>query len=183
MNRSIGGNPWRFWGSRVVVKNMGFILNNDMRAFNILPGVTDRNGTIGTPPNTIAPGKRPLSSQMPTIVARDGRVLLVTGSPGSQAIPSTILGILVSTLDHHMPLHAAVEAPRFSHQWFPDRITFEAPERYPEAMATLKSLGHTVVRTGPLPQGDAHSIWVAAPSDYMGVADHRRNSVASVSGY
>ena len=106
---------------------------------------------IGTAPNTIAPGKRPISSMTPTIVAKDGRVVLVTGSPGSQAIPHTVLCILVSVLDFGMPIQTAVESPRLSHAWFPDRITFEAPERYPEAMKSLKALGHTVVRTGPLP--------------------------------
>ena len=120
---------------------------------------------------------------MPTIVTQDGHVLLVTGSPGSQTIPNTVLCILVSTLDYHLPLDSAVELPRFSHQWLPDQITFEAPERYPETVAALKALGHTIVRTGPLPQGDAHSIWVDAPGDYLGVADHRRNSRASVAGY
>jgi gamma-glutamyltranspeptidase/glutathione hydrolase len=173
----------RIWGARIIVHGRGFILNNDMRAFNIFPGITNAKGDIGTEPNTIAPGKRPLSSQMPTIVAKDGRVLLITGSPGSQAIPNTVLEILVSALDYHMPFPAAVEAPRFSHQWLPDQMTFEAPERYPDAMVALKSLGHTVVRTGPLPQGDAHSIWVEAPDLYLGVADHRRNNRAAVSGY
>lgn len=173
----------RIWGARIMVQGRGFILNNDMRAFNIFPGTTNVKGSIGTAPNTIAPGKRPLSSQMPTIVAKEGRVLLVTGSPGSQAIPNTVLEVLVNTLDFHMPLAAAVEMPRFSHQWLPDQITFEAPERYPQTVAALKSLGHTIVRTGPLPQGDAHSIWVSSPNNYLGVADHRRNNRATVAGY
>jgi gamma-glutamyltranspeptidase/glutathione hydrolase len=172
----------RIWGSRVVVKNTGVLLNNMMRAFNLFPGVTDTNGVLGTAPNLIAPGKRPISSMTPTIVARDGRVVLVTGSPGSQAIPSTVLCILTSVLDFEMPLPTAVESPRFSHKWFPDRITFEAPERYPELVNALKSMGHTVERTGPLPQGDAHSIWVSKPGSYLGVTDCRRNNQASASG-
>jgi gamma-glutamyltranspeptidase / glutathione hydrolase len=173
----------RIWGSRIVVKDMGFILNNDMRAFNIFPGVTDSKGQIGTAPNTIAAGKRPLSSQMPTIVAKDGRVVLITGSPGSQSIPNTLLCLLVSALDYEIPLPIAVESPRLSHQWFPDQLFFEAPEQHPKTVAALQALGHTVVRVGPIPQGDAHSIWVTAPNRYLGVADHRRNDRASVSGY
>jgi gamma-glutamyltranspeptidase/glutathione hydrolase len=169
----------RRWGSRIVVKDMGFLLNNDMRAFNLFPGVTDTKGMVGTAPNTIAPGKRPLSSQTPTIVAQDGRVKLVTGSPGSQAIPHTILAIFVSLVDFDMPLEAAVQSPRLSHQWFPDQITFEAPERYPRTMAALKDLGHTIVRSGPLPQGDAHTIWVTKDHDYIGVADRRISGKAS----
>jgi gamma-glutamyltranspeptidase/glutathione hydrolase len=173
----------RNWGARVVVKDMGFLLNNVMHDFNMFPGVTTAEGNIGTEPNTIAPGKRPLSSQTPTIVAKDGRVLLVTGSPGSEGIPNTVLCILVSTLDYQIPLATAVELPRFSHPWFPDQFIFEAPERYPETVANLRVLGHTVVRTEPKPQGDAHSIWVLGPNRYLGVADHRRNNLAPVFGY
>lgn len=169
----------RHWGSRVIVKNMGFLLNNDMWAFNLFPGLSDDKGMIGTLPNTIAPGKRPLTSQTPTIVAKDGRVVLVTGSPGSRAIPHTILGILVSVLDFEIPLQLAVEAPRLSHQWFPDVIDFEEPEHYPGIVRPLKDMGHTVVRHGPLRFGDAHSIWVKEVNRYVGVADRRINGKAS----
>lgn len=173
----------RIWGSRVVVKGTGILLNNMMRAFNLFPGRTDKSGTIGTAANIIAPGKRPISSMSPTIVAKDGRVVLVTGAPGSKAIPHTILGIIVSVLDFEMRAKDAVESPRFSHQWFPDRITFEAPERFPEVVRALEEMGHTVIRTGPLPQGDAHSILANGPNRYSGVADTRRNSQASPAGY
>lgn len=174
----------RLWGSRIVVKNMGFLLNNDMRAFNLFPGITDTKGAIGTAPNIIAPGKRPISSQCPTIVARDGRVKLVTGTPGSQSIPHTILCIMVNSFDFDLPIQTAVELPRMSHAWFPDQITFEAPQDYPELMKSLRERGHTVVRSGPKPhQGDAHTIWVAGPNRYVGAADRRRNQDATASGY
>jgi len=173
----------RLWGSRIVVKGAGFLLNNDMRAFNLVPGVTDTRGAIGTAPNVIAPGKRPLSSQSPTIVARDGRVRLVTGSPGSQSIPHTILGLLINTFDFGMTPKAALEAPRLSHSWFPDEIVFERPEDYPQAMEELRNRGHRVVATGPKRQGDAHSIWVLEPGGYVGGADRRRNPEASALGY
>jgi gamma-glutamyltranspeptidase/glutathione hydrolase len=169
----------RRWGSRIVVTKMGFLLNNDMRAFNLFPGVTDTKGGIGTPPNTIAPGKRPLSSQTPTIVAEAGRVRLVTGSPGSRAIPHTVLAILINVLDFEMPLQEAVEASRMSQEWFPDQITFERTEQHSGLVTSLKELGHAVVRTGPLPQGDAHTILVVAPNRYVGVADHRISGKAS----
>ena len=171
----------RRWGSRIVVKDMGFLLNNDMRAFNLFPGHTDIKGMIGTAPNTIAPGKRPISSMTPTIVTKDGRVLLVTGSPGSRAIPHTVLNILVSVLDFQMPLKDAVAAPRFSQEWFPDQISFERPERSPEIVKALNELGHTIVAPKlPLPfQGDAHSIHVIAPNNYIGVADHRISGKAA----
>src|SRR5947209_2940028 len=119
----------RLWGSRIVVRGMGFLLNNDMFAFNHFPGVTDRKGGIGTVPNTIAPGKRPLTSQSPTIVASGGRVRLVTGTPGSRGIPHTLLCLIVNLFDFELPPREAVVMPRFSHPWFPDQISLEEKER------------------------------------------------------
>ena len=173
----------RLWGSRIVVKGRGFLLNNNMFGFNQFPGHTDTQGMLGTAPNVIAPGKRPISSMAPVIVSENGRVKLVTGSPGSQGIPHTLLCIIVNVLDFNMPLTQAVDAPRMSHAWFPDEITFEAPERYPELVKSLQTMGHTVVRTGPRPQGDAHTILVRAPNSYLGVADARRTSEAAAVGY
>jgi gamma-glutamyltranspeptidase/glutathione hydrolase len=141
--------------------------------------VTDAKGTIGTPPNTIAPGKRPLTSMTPTILSREGRVKLVTGTPGSRGIPHTVLLILLNVFEFGMPLRMAIDAPRLSHQWFPDQITFEEPENYPDLMASLKAMGHAVVRTGPRPQGDAHTILVVEPNRYIGAADRRLNGKAS----
>ena len=82
-----------------------------------------------------------------------------------------------------MPLQAAVESPRLSHEWLPDQISFEAPERHPELVKSLNALGHAVVRTGPRPQGDAHTIWVIEPNRYVGVADPRRSDKSSAAGY
>jgi len=129
-----------------------------MRAFNIFPGLTGTNGTVGTAPNVIAPGKRPISSMTPTIVAKDGRGVDRYGQPGSQAIPHTVLEILVNALDFGMSAKKRSRHHGFSHQWFPDQIIFEAPERYPQMVRALQGMGHTVIRTGPLPQGDAHTI-------------------------
>jgi gamma-glutamyltranspeptidase len=90
---------------------------------------------------------------------------------------------MVSVLDFDIPLPTAVESPRISQSWFPDEITFESPERYPEAIQALRDMGHTVIRTGPLPQGDAHTIWVPKPNRYIGVADLRRDKEATAAGY
>jgi gamma-glutamyltranspeptidase/glutathione hydrolase len=170
----------RRWGSRIVVKNMGFLLNNDMRAFNLFPGETNTKGAVGTAPNIIASGKRPISSMTPTIVARDGHVVMVTGSPGSRAIPNTVLSILVSTFDFDLPIQTAIEAPRYSQEWFPDQISWEKPERFPETIKALNELGHVIVPPTPLPfQGDAHTIWMKGPHSYIGVADHRISGKAS----
>jgi gamma-glutamyltranspeptidase/glutathione hydrolase len=170
----------RRWGSRVVVKNMGFLLNNDMRAFNLFPGETDAKGQVGTAPNIIAPGKRPISSMTPTIVVRDGRVILVTGSPGSRAIPNTVLNVMVSLFDFGIPVQDAVEMGRFTQEWFPDQIGWERMDFHPQTVEALKKMGHTVVPPSPLPfQGDAHTISVTDGGTYVGIADHRISGKAS----
>lgn len=164
------------YGSRVVVRGAGFLLNNEMMDFNWRPGVTDRKGTIGTPANRIAPGKRMLSSQTPTIVAREGRVVLVTGSPGGRTIINTLLNVMVNVLDFEMPLREAIDAPRLHHQWFPDEIRFEGTKRFPKVVAELKALGHRVVAAR---QGDAHSIRVnPRTGGYVGVEDRRLSGKA-----
>jgi gamma-glutamyltranspeptidase/glutathione hydrolase len=159
------------FGSRVVVKGGGFLLNNEMTDFNWFPGVTDRKGGIGTEPNLIAPGKRMLSSQTPTIVARQGQVILITGSPGGRSIINTVLCVLINVLDFGMDIRSAVDAPRLHHQWFPDVVRFEGVKKYPELVDRLKGLGHKIKRTR---QGDAHSIWLDPKTgNYRGAADHR----------
>jgi gamma-glutamyltranspeptidase/glutathione hydrolase len=170
----------RRWGSRIVVKGMGFILNNDMRAFNLFPGETDTKGNLGTTPNLIAPGKRPLSSMTPTIIARDGRVVMVTGSPGSRAIPHTVLNIMVSVFDYRLPIQEAVAMPRFTNEWLPDQISWESMDRYPDTIRELTQMGHTIVPPSPLSfLGDAHTIFSPERGHYLGVADRRINGKAS----
>ncbi len=84
----------------------------------------------------------------------------------------------MSVLDFEMDLRTAIDAPRLSQEWLPDRITFETPELYPGLVKPLRDLGHTVVRTEPRPQGSAHSIRVIKPDSYVGVADWRRGGYA-----
>jgi gamma-glutamyltranspeptidase/glutathione hydrolase len=164
------------YGSRVVVKGAGFLLNNEMTDFNRQPGVTDRKGGIGTEPNLIAPGKRMLSSMTPTIVAKDGKVLLITGSPGGRTIINTVLCLLVNVLDFDMDIQAAVDAPRLHHQWLPDLVRFEGAKEHPEAVTRLQEMGHTVQSAR---QGDAHSIWVDPKTGrYHGAADRRLSGKA-----
>ncbi len=163
----------RSYGSRVVVKGAGFVLNDEMIDFNWRPGVTDREGGIGTAANQIAPGKRMLSSQTPTIVARDGKVVLVTGSPGSRTIINTALCVVVNVIDFDMSIRAAVDAPRLHHQWFPDRAGFEGTHKYPEAVKRLRQMGHKVYG---IHQGDAHTIGVDPRTGrYYGAEDRRIN--------
>jgi len=161
------------YGSMVVVPGGGFLLNNEMTDFNWRPGVTNRQGRIGTSANVVAPGKRMLSSQSPTIVVRDGNAILVTGSPGGRTIPNTVLNVLINVLDFEMEVDEAVAAPRSHHQWFPDVLKFEAlAEREVPSIATLRAWGHTI---DPKPgrQGDAHSILIRN-GRVTGAADVRR---------
>ena len=170
------------YGCRVVVRGAGFLLNNEMGDFNQKPGHTDRAGNIGTDPNLVAPGKRMLSSQTPTIVARDGKVVLVTGSPGGRTIINTVLCVVLNTLEYEMPLREAVDAPRLHQQWFPDQLYFEASRQdaYQKTVQQLEALGHEIGK--PRKQGDAHSIRVDAERKrYRGVADQRISG--SAAGY
>ncbi|MDR3637737.1 MAG: gamma-glutamyltransferase family protein [Isosphaeraceae bacterium] len=168
------------YGAKAVVAGAGFLLNNEMGDFNLIPGRTDTSGRIGTPANLIAPGKRILSSQAPTLVLRDGRVRLVTGSPGGRTIPNTVLWVVLNVLEFGRSPREAVDAPRTHHPWFPDVLTVEGSTWPPEALEALKAMGHRVRRGGV--QGDAHSIVVDAASGTIhGVADRRR-ATAKASG-
>jgi gamma-glutamyltranspeptidase/glutathione hydrolase len=159
------------YGSRVVVGGAGFLLNNEMGDFNWEPGVTTRKGRIGTLPNQIAPGKRMLSSMTPTVVARGGKVVLVTGSPGSRTIINTVLCILVNVIDFNMDIQSAVDAPRLHHQWLPDVARLEDISKFRDTADKLRSMGHKVEGTR---QGDAHSIWVdPGTGRYQGAPDRR----------
>jgi gamma-glutamyltranspeptidase/glutathione hydrolase len=170
------------YGAKAVVAGAGFLLNNEMGDFNLVPGRTDTAGGIGTPANLIASGKRMLSSQSPTIVLKDGRVHLVTGSPGGRTIPNTTLWVVLNVLEFGLSPREAVDAPRTHHPWFPDVLTLEGPSTvWPVATPeTLRSWGHAV-RIGGI-QGDAHSIMVDLTTGARhGIADRRRE-IATASG-
>ena len=168
------------YGSRVVVRGAGFLLNNEMGDFNPQPGVTNREGQIGTPPNTIAPGKRMLSSMTPVIVAREGKVVLVTGSPGGRTIINTVLSIVLNTLEFDMDVRAAVDAPRIHHSWFPDRLMLEPAihEKHGQVVKRLRAMGHDVAAEGRR-IGRAHTIAVDPQSGRRtGAADRRVGGAA-----
>lgn len=164
------------YGSRVMVGGAGFLLNNEMGDFNWQPGVTDRGGQIGTAANLIAPGKRMLSSQSPTIVLRDGHVELIAGSPGGRTIISTVVCLLVNVLEYGMALQAAVDAPRLHHGWWPDVVQFEGATlpAYAELVKQLRVMGHAI-DDKPHRQGSANSIAIDSKTGKIdAVADRRR---------
>ena len=164
------------FGNRVVVRGAGYLLNNEMTDFNPTPGVTTRGGLIGTKPNQIAPGKRMLSSMTPTLVMKNGKPVMITGSPGGRTIINTVFCMVVNVVDFDMPVQDAVDAPRLHHQWFPDSARFEGVKDHPELVANLKEFGHRVTSAR---QGDAHSIGIDPKTGlYHGATDLRIDGMA-----
>ena len=146
------------FGSHVVVDGTGFILNNEMGDFNKKPGEANLTGDIGTPANLIAPGKRMLSSMSPTIVTKNGKLFMVTGSPGGRTIINTVMEIVLNGLAFGMDARQAVDAPRFHHQWLPDEVTFERNAIPDSTAQRLQAMGHKLRFGGQ--QGDGHTIIV-----------------------
>jgi gamma-glutamyltranspeptidase/glutathione hydrolase len=167
------------YGSHVVIKDTGILMNNEMGDFNKKPGLTNTTGDIGTPANLIAPGKRMLSSMTPTIVVRDGRVVMLTGSPGGRTIINTVVNIVLNVTAWNMTGHDAVTAARSDHEWMPDRLTIEANGVSEDVVAKLKAMGHEVRTTGR--QGAAHSIWIyPVTGTAYGIADPRDTTARAV---
>ena len=146
------------YGAGIVVPGAGFLLNNEMGDFNAGPGITSVTGLIGTDPNLARPQQRMLSSMSPAIVAKDGGLLAVVGSPGGRTIINTTLQLILNLVDFNMSIDEAVAAPRMHHQWLPDRIRIEGEGVSPEVVAELEALGHAVQVGGR--QGSANSIGV-----------------------
>jgi gamma-glutamyltranspeptidase/glutathione hydrolase len=167
------------YGSKAVVEGAGFLLNNEMGDFNLIPGRTDESGRIGTEPNRIEPHKRMLSSQTPTIVLEAGKVRVVTGSPGGRTIPNTVLWVVLGVLEFDLEPTAAVESPRTHHQWFPDVLRLEGSSWDEATRTELERRGHHL--GGTAIQGDAHTIVVdPRTGEIHGVPDpRRRTSTAS----
>jgi gamma-glutamyltranspeptidase/glutathione hydrolase len=132
------------FGSGIVVKGAGFLLNNEMDDFSAKPGIANAYGLIGGTANAIEPHKRMLSSMSPTIVLKDGKPFLVTGSPGGSRIITTTLQIIMNVIDHNMNIQEAVNAVRIHHQWLPDEIRVEEGFSL-DTMKLLTEMGHKVV--------------------------------------
>ena len=160
------------YGSRMVVEGAGFLLNNEMGDFNPIPGRTTSTGLIGTPPNLVAPEKRMLSSMTPTIVARDGRPVLVIGSPGGRTIINTVLQVVLNVLEHGMNIGQAIEAGRIHHQWLPDRTIAEKWGLSPDTIRLYEMMGHELVYRSDM--GRAMGIYIDYDEDLLyGAADSR----------
>lgn len=134
-------NDW--FGSRVTADGLGFLLNDEMDDFTAKPDVPNADGLIQGAANAIAPGKRPLSSMTPTIVVKDGKTVMVLGSPGSSKIITTVANVLMGVVDYGMNIQEAVNAPRFHNQWMPDILNLEQWFS-PDAVQTLEKMGYHV---------------------------------------
>ena len=177
-----------YFGSGVVVKGLGFAMNDEMDDFTSKVGVPNGFGLIQGPANAIAPGKRPLSAMSPTIVTRSGKLQLVLGSPGGPTIISTVANDLISVLDNGMNIQQAADAPRFHHQYLPDDLQVE--KRFPLASSdVLKTRGYNIKRSGEFDEhnpgvwGDSELIAVDPNTgDLLGGHDTRKN-YGSAAGY
>lgn len=148
------------YGNRIVVPGAGFLLNNEMDDFSAKPNEPNAYGLLGDEANKIEPGKRMLSSMTPTIVTRDGKPVLVTGSPGGSTIINTVFQIVLNVIDHEMDIEKAVASPRIHHQWQPDMIRFE-PDAFVEGTEDqLRAMGHTELSPMGYGLGDANSILI-----------------------
>ena len=168
------------YGSYITVPGAGFLLNNEMGDFNARPGLTTETGLIGTEANLARPEQRMLSSMTPTILARDGELAAVIGSPGGRTIINTVLQIVVNVVDFGMSPADAVAARRLHHQWLPDRARLENGYMSEQAAEALRAMGHEVAWTGR--QGIAHCIFIAEDGTLVGVPDPR-DSDGAAAGY
>ena len=157
------------YGVGLVAEGTGILLNNELDDFTAAPGAANAFGLIGFEANLPGPGKRPLSSMSPTIVLKDGKPVLVTGTPGGSRIISAVTQVIVNSIDYRMDIAAAVAAPRLHHQWLPDHVRVERGFP-PDVLAELRSMGHDVLDN--LGQTSANSI-AASPDGPLGAPDPR----------
>jgi gamma-glutamyltranspeptidase/glutathione hydrolase len=167
------------YGSKITVTGGGFLLNNEMGDFNGFPGLTTDSGQIGTEPNLARPGQRMLSSMTPTILARDGRLVAVVGSPGGRTIINTVLHMVLNIAEFGLDLESALAAPRSHHQWLPDRLSIESRLEDDPVIAALEAMGHDVSMGGT--QGQVHAIMIdPATGARIGAPDPRSSDAAAV---
>lgn len=167
------------FGSVVIPPGTGFFLNDEMDDFTTKVGEKNLYGLVQGERNSIAPGKRPLSSMSPTIVTKDGKVFLVLGSPGGSRIISITLQTALNIIDHGMPPQEAVNAPRIHHQWLPDEVYYEQRGVSKDTLALLDKMGYKMVEQTPW--GAAELIMVAIPEG-AGVSAKSSGNDSAVSG-
>jgi gamma-glutamyltranspeptidase/glutathione hydrolase len=164
------------YGSGIVAKGTGILLNNEMDDFSAKPGEPNAFGLLGGEANAVQAGKTPLSSMTPTMLMKDGKVFLVTGSPGGSQIITTVLQTVVNVVDHGMNIQAATNAPRIHHQWWPDELLVERTLS-PDTVSLLRAKGHAVTPTYPIGTTQTILYWDGL---FQGAADPRRGGGRAV---
>jgi gamma-glutamyltranspeptidase/glutathione hydrolase len=167
------------YGSGVIARGTGVLLNDEMDDFAAKPGTPNLYGLIQGERNAVAPRKRPLSAMTPTFVLReDGSLWFATGSPGGPTIINTVLHTIINVIDHDMNIQQAVDAPRTHHQWLPDQITYEPYGLSADTVRALQSRGHKLVDK-PRYMGDNHSIMIEEKTGVrLGASDPRNDGAA-----
>jgi gamma-glutamyltranspeptidase/glutathione hydrolase len=176
------------FGSGVTAGSLGFLLNNQMDDFTSAPGVPNQFHLIQSAANAIAPGKRPLSAMTPTIVLKDGKPLLVLGSPGGPTIITTVANDIISILDNGLNVQQAADAPRFHHQYLPDALQVE--KAFPlDVTDALKAAGYTITRTNEADEknpgvwGDSEMIYIDPKTGTLFGGDDQRHKFGKAAGY
>ncbi len=165
------------YGSHIVVEGAGFLLNNEMDDFSAKPGIANAYGLIGGKANQIQANKRMLSSMSPTIVKKNDKNFLITGSPGGARIITTTLQVISNVIDHNLNIQAAVNATRVHHQWLPDEIRIEQGLSM-DTIKILQNMGHTIKQKRPM--GAIQSIMVGKDGTFYGAADPRTSTSAAM---
>ncbi|HEX9709458.1 MAG TPA: gamma-glutamyltransferase, partial [Candidatus Thermoplasmatota archaeon] len=169
-------NSW--YGSMVLVEGAGFMLNNEMDDFAAKPGTPNQFGLVQGEANAIEPGKRMLSAMTPTVVLDpEGRLFMVTGTPGGSTIITTVFQVVSNVLDHGMNVAQAVLAPRVHHQHLPDQVAYEPDGLPAEVVEALRRMGHALVERSEL-SGDVQAIVVLPDGTLQGQSDPRRGGAA-----
>jgi gamma-glutamyltranspeptidase / glutathione hydrolase len=153
-------NDW--FGAKVTAATTGVLLNDEMDDFTAKAGLPNRDGLVQGEANSIAPGKRPLSSMSPTILTKDGKTVLVLGTPGGSRIITTVLHTIINLVDYGMNVQEAVDAPRFHQQWLPDVTVFEPFAISPDTRKILEGMGQKIGSRRPI--NHVAAILVGAPT-------------------
>jgi gamma-glutamyltranspeptidase/glutathione hydrolase len=169
------------FGNKQIAGDTGFFLNDEMDDFTSKPGVPNGAGLVQGVTNQVEPGKRPLSSMTPTIVLRDGKPFMLTGSPGSATIISTTMESIVNVVDFGMNLQQSIDAPRMHHQWYPEVVYAEAGLLTPQSQKTLEAMGHTFKAVRAI--GADEAIMIDPKTGMLEGANDPRRPAGKAAGY